>query len=118
MHEVIQTETHEKTGWRTVCALEDLPLGGVHAARCGDIVVALIRGAGEEIFALENTCPHRGGPLAGGQLVNGELACPWHRFRFDPGTGRATMPTLHPPAQTIPVRLVGSDVQVFLPTEL
>jgi nitrite reductase/ring-hydroxylating ferredoxin subunit len=115
---MVQTATNEQTGWQRACAFEDVPVGSVRAVRCGATVVALVRGANDEVFALGNTCPHRGGPLAGGKLVNGELACPWHGFRFDPATGQATMPTLHPPAQTIPVRRVGVDVHVFLPTAL
>jgi nitrite reductase/ring-hydroxylating ferredoxin subunit len=118
VHEVVQTPTNEQTGWQRACAFEDVPAGGVRAVRCGATVVALIRGANGEVFALENTCPHRGGPLAGGRLVDGELACPWHGFRFDPATGQATMPTLHPPAHTIPVRRVGDDVQILLPPPL
>ncbi len=118
MHEMVQTQTNEQTGWRTVCAFEDLPVGGVRAVRCDDTVLAVVRAADDQVYALENICPHRGGPLAGGKLVNGELACPWHGFRFDPATGRATMPTLHPPARCIPVRRSGGDVQVFVKTEL
>lgn len=112
------THVEEMTAWRTVCAFDELPVGGVCAVRCGTKVVAVVRDKDDGVFALENTCPHRGGPLAGGKLVNGELACPWHSFRFDPATGCATMPTLHPPAQTIPVRRVGNDVQLRLPLDV
>jgi nitrite reductase/ring-hydroxylating ferredoxin subunit len=115
---MVQTAANEQTGWQRACAIEDVPLGGVRAVRCGATVVALVRGSNDEVYALENTCPHRGGPLAGGKLVNGELACPWHGFRFDPATGQATMPTLHPAARTIPVRRVDDDVHVLVPTEL
>jgi nitrite reductase/ring-hydroxylating ferredoxin subunit len=118
IEELIQTETDERTGWRTVCTFDDLSLGVVRAVRCGNMVVAIVRDVDGRVFALENTCPHRGGPLAGGKLVNGELACPWHGFRFDPATGCATMPKLHPPARTVPVRRVGNDVQLCLPLDV
>lgn len=32
-------------------------------------------------------CPHMGGPLDQGRIANGEVICPWHRYRFDLGTG-------------------------------
>ncbi|MBV9325285.1 MAG: Rieske (2Fe-2S) protein [Chloroflexi bacterium] len=111
---MVQTDTNTGTEWRTVCALADLPVGRVHAIRCGATIVALVRGADDQVFALENTCPHRGGPLAGGKLVAGEIACPWHGFRFDPRTGAATVPTPHAPATSIPVRIAGEDVQVLV----
>src|ERR1700677_2945171 len=39
------------------------------------------------IRALDNECPHRGGPLAEGMIEEGKLICPWHAWAFDPATG-------------------------------
>ena len=98
----------------TVARLAELKPDSVHAVRCqGGSVLALVC-LGGQLYALENTCPHRGGPLAGGKLVAGELACPWHGFRFDPRTGAATVPTPHPPATSVLVRIAGEDVQVLM----
>jgi nitrite reductase/ring-hydroxylating ferredoxin subunit len=102
------------THWVTVATVAELPADAVTAVRCEGRVVALVN-AGGSISALENTCPHRGGPLAGGRLVAGELACPWHGFRFDPRTGAATMPTPHPAAGVLPVRIVDGEVLIGLP---
>jgi nitrite reductase (NADH) small subunit len=38
-------------------------------------------------FALDNTCPHRGGPLAEGDVIANEIVCPWHLWGFDVATG-------------------------------
>jgi len=38
-------------------------------------------------FALDNTCPHRGGPLAEGDVIGNEIVCPWHLWGFDVATG-------------------------------
>ena len=38
-------------------------------------------------FALDNTCPHRGGPLAEGDIIANEIVCPWHLWGFDVATG-------------------------------
>lgn len=107
--------SHDPDGarWVTVARVYELPPDSVRAVRCDGTVLALVNSRGQ-VSALENTCPHRGGPLAGGRLVDGDLACPWHGFRFDPRTGAATMPTPHLPASCIPVRIVGDDVQVYL----
>lgn len=38
-------------------------------------------------FSTDNTCPHRGGPLAQGDLIGNEINCPWHFWGFDLATG-------------------------------
>jgi nitrite reductase (NADH) small subunit len=38
-------------------------------------------------YAIDNTCPHRGGPLANGDLDGAVVACPWHAWRWDVRTG-------------------------------
>jgi nitrite reductase (NADH) small subunit len=39
--------------------------------------------------AIDNICPHRGGPLAEGMLEDGKVLCPWHAWAFDLKTGVA-----------------------------
>ncbi len=48
--------------------------------------LAVFRHQGE-FFALDETCPHRGGPLHEGMVQEGVLACPWHLWQFDLKTG-------------------------------
>ena len=40
-----------------------------------------------EICAMDNVCPHWGGPLGQGRIEDGKLVCPWHGWTFDPKTG-------------------------------
>ncbi len=49
--------------------------------------VALTRCAGR-LGALENRCPHQGGPVGEGSIENGWLRCPWHGYDYDPTTGK------------------------------
>jgi pyruvate oxidase len=42
---------------------------------------------GGRLGALENKCPHRGGPLGEGSIEKGLLRCPWHGYDYDPLTG-------------------------------
>jgi nitrite reductase (NADH) small subunit len=41
-------------------------------------------------YAIDNTCPHRGGPLGDGDLEGAVVACPWHAWRWDVRTGANT----------------------------
>ena len=43
--------------------------------------------AGGELRALSGVCPHEGGPLGQGNLVQGILVCPWHMWEFDSASG-------------------------------
>jgi NAD(P)H-dependent nitrite reductase small subunit len=42
-------------------------------------------------FAIENSCPHRGGPIADGELEGEIISCPWHAWPFDLATGKCTI---------------------------
>jgi len=42
-----------------------------------------------KISALNNKCPHQGGPLGEGSIENGLLRCPWHGWDYHPCTGKA-----------------------------
>ena len=43
-----------------------------------------------EIHAMDNICPHHGGPLVEGQLAGSVVACPWHAWTFDVTSGKCT----------------------------
>ena len=62
------------------------------------------------IRALDNECPHRGGPLAEGMIEAGKLVCPWHAWAFDPATG-ATENSQERVA-VYPVTIAGEEVFV------
>jgi nitrite reductase/ring-hydroxylating ferredoxin subunit/uncharacterized membrane protein len=57
-------------------------------AKLGINTLVLVR-SGETIHALHDTCAHAGGPLSGGQIVDGCIECPWHQSRFELATGHA-----------------------------
>ena len=66
---------------------DDLPEEGrVHSVVVDGRSVALSR-CGDRIGALENRCPHQGGPLGEGSIEKGWLRCPWHGYDYDPITG-------------------------------
>ena len=55
-----------------------------------DGTVMTIARAGGKVFAFQEFCTHRFGPLSEGRLTDGEIECPWHRSRFDVKTGEVT----------------------------
>src|SRR5688572_7012037 len=55
-----------------------VPVNGGH--------VAVFR-LGDEFFALDNMCLHRGGPLCDGEITNGVVTCPWHFWSYEIKTG-------------------------------
>ncbi|GKZ12391.1 MULTISPECIES: Rieske (2Fe-2S) protein [Haladaptatus] len=48
--------------------------------------IAVFR-SGDEFYAVENKCPHQGGPLSDGKVEETSVFCPWHGFEFDLTTG-------------------------------
>jgi nitrite reductase (NADH) small subunit len=69
-----------------VARIADLPIGRSKSIRVGDQTVALYHTA-NGFFASDDRCPHRGGPLAQGDLIGDEIVCPWHLWGFNLETG-------------------------------
>jgi len=77
--------------WHKVAELDELPDGRVKSVAVGEKTVALTHFKGE-YAAMDNKCPHQGGPLGEGSIETGIdgkcwLRCPWHGWDFDPLTG-------------------------------
>lgn len=69
-----------------VAKASELPVGRMKAVTVGERTIALYHTA-SGFYATDNTCPHRGGPLAEGDLIGDEITCPWHLWGFDVATG-------------------------------
>ena len=69
-----------------VGSASELRVGSVRAVHVRGRRLALYRTA-KGFFASDNVCPHRGGPLAEGDLIDNEIVCPWHLWSFDVETG-------------------------------
>jgi nitrite reductase/ring-hydroxylating ferredoxin subunit len=66
---------------------DEIPPGGSKVVQVRNLAVAIFNVAGT-FYAVENTCPHQGGPLGEGYLEeNGVISCPWHGWTFDLRTG-------------------------------
>lgn len=98
-----------------VATRADLPIGASHAVRVGDTSLALFNVNGS-LYAIDNICPHAGGPLARGTLSGPDgaiVVCPLHGWRFDVRTGQS--PHLRGEhLRTFPVRVVEDTIEVGL----
>lgn len=74
------------TDFIEIAATAEVPMGRAKAFNAGGKIIALYHTA-NGFFATDNSCPHRGGPLAEGDLLGGEIVCPWHFWAFDVTTG-------------------------------
>jgi nitrite reductase/ring-hydroxylating ferredoxin subunit len=73
-----------------VASVADIPAGEARAYIVGDREVAVFNVDGT-YHAIENGCPHQGGPLAEGFLEGTIVTCPWHAWCFDVTDGKMTM---------------------------
>ncbi len=109
--------TSPNTQWFRVAALDELPEGRVKTVVAGHKSIALTH-HNDQYGALDNRCPHQGGPLGEGSIENGLLRCPWHGWDYCPLTGQ-------PPGdldvddalETFPVEVRDDGIYIGLATE-
>lgn len=74
--------------WHRVLDADDLPEGRVTTVTVGRRSLAVSHHEGR-YGAIDNRCPHQGGPLGEGSIEKGWLRCPWHGGDYHPCTGHA-----------------------------
>ncbi len=108
-------EGREPRVWMKVLGPDELPEGRVASVTCANRTLCMTHHEGK-YAALDNRCPHQGGPLGEGSIEKGWLRCPWHGWDFDPLTGK-------PPGgfddgvETFEVEVRGDGVYVCLDAE-
>jgi nitrite reductase (NADH) small subunit len=104
-----------KTDWRTVDLglVEFLPLGEGRVYVVNDLTIAVFRQRDGGLYATDNACPHRGGPLADGIVGAGKIICPLHAWKFELESGRCLAENVT--IRTYPVREVNGHILLDLP---
>ncbi|CAN5119327.1 nitrite reductase small subunit NirD [soil metagenome] len=113
----MSTAAQVDLGWVDVCALDDLPVLGARVVeRAADAVtgarkagIAIFRNTDDEVFALEDRCPHKGGPLSQGIVFGRKVACPLHNWTIGLVDGEAAAPD-HGCTRHYAVRIDGGRV--------
>ena len=78
--------------WREAAKKSDIGEGKSQLVEFDGKVIALFNHKGK-FYAVDNKCPHRGGPLVQGHVEDGKVTCPWHAWQFELKTGACdTMP--------------------------
>ncbi len=75
--------------WIDIASLEDIPQRGARVVKTSRGCVAVFRTAEDEVFALNNACPHKAGPLAEGIVHGKSVTCPLHNWVISLETGTA-----------------------------
>jgi 3-phenylpropionate/trans-cinnamate dioxygenase ferredoxin component len=95
-----------------VASVRDVPDGNGIVVDIAGKRLAVFRSSGE-FFTLDETCPHRGGPLHEGVVQKGVVACPWHMWQFDLRNGCSPINPLSK-VRTYRTWIEGDDVFVEL----
>jgi nitrite reductase/ring-hydroxylating ferredoxin subunit len=92
-----------------IASITEIPPGGAKAFIVGGREIAVFH-VGGHFYAIDNSCPHQGGPLAEGWLDGCLVTCPWHAWCFDVTTGKMTLG--FSTVETFEVQVVGSTISV------
>jgi len=101
--------------WVRVTPIENIPLREGRSVQIAGRDIAIFN-LGDRFLALENKCPHRGGPLADGIVSGGNVVCPLHAWKVDLTTGEvANRPDNPPCVETFLARVESGVVSLEIP---
>ena len=96
--------------YSAVCREDEIPPGATHLVHLDGREIGLFH-VGGEIYAMENTCLHAGGPLHEGTIEGTTVTCAWHQWQFDLRDGSCSLnPCVS--LQTYDVRVRGGSVEI------
>ena len=99
-----------RSTWVRIAYCRDIPLREGRAVKVGNREIAIFN-LGERFLAVENRCPHKGGPLADGIVSGSTVVCPLHAWKMSLETGEGTGgPSASSCVATFPVRVEGGTV--------
>ncbi len=80
------------TQWFEIGHIDDIPMLGARVVRTPRGDIAVFRNADNKIFAIDDRCPHRGGPLSQGIVHGSRVTCPLHNWVIELADGKAVAP--------------------------
>lgn len=75
--------------WRLIGRIEDIPRQGARCVKNGEMTIAVFRTSDDRVFAMEDRCPHKNGPLSQGIVHDGCVTCPLHNMVISLESGEA-----------------------------
>ena len=80
------------TQWIDIADLDEIPRLGARVIKTDTMDIAVFRTRDDQVFALRDACPHRGGPLSQGIVHGATVTCPLHNWKIDLSSGEALGP--------------------------
>lgn len=77
------------SNWIEIGRLDDIPRRGARCVNTPIGRIAVFRTADDDVFAIEDRCPHQDGPLSQGIVHGAQVTCPLHNWVFSLETGLA-----------------------------
>jgi nitrite reductase (NADH) small subunit len=102
--------------WIAVGKLDDIPRRGARRIHTPQGVIAIFRTSDDRLFAVEDSCPHRQGPISQGIVHDTSVTCPLHGWVIDLELASARAPDKGC-LRRFDVRLTGDEVCLSLPVE-
>lgn len=99
--------------WIAIGRLSDIPQRGARCLDTPDGKIAVFRTADDRVFAIEDHCPHKGGPLSQGIVHGASVTCPLHNWVISLETGKAQGAD-QGCVRTIPIRCEGETLLIAL----
>lgn len=100
--------------WIRVTKTENVPLREGRSVRIGDHEIAIFN-LGDRFAAIDNDCPHRGGPMCDGIVSGSTVVCPLHGWKISLDSGVVLRPEVCVRVETYPVQVIDGTVVVQLP---
>ncbi len=102
--------------WTELLKVDDIPQLGARVLRTDTMDIAVFRTAQDEIFALQDKCPHKGGPLSQGIVHDNTVTCPLHNWKIDLNSGEALAPDVGC-SHRFPIKVENGVVYIQLAVE-
>jgi len=99
--------------WMPIGTLHDIPRQGARCVKNGDTTIAVFRTHDDRVFAMEDKCPHKNGPLSQGIVHDNCVTCPLHNWVINLETGLAQGADAGQ-TSTFPVKLEGEMIYLSL----
>jgi len=99
--------------WFDIGTIDDIPLRGARCVKTPQGEIGVFRTHDGRIFAIENHCPHKGGPLTQGIVHGAAVTCPLHNWVFSLETGKA-LGADEGEVKTIPVKVDDGRISLAL----
>ena len=95
--------------WKMICKIGDIPQLGSRVVTSAKGDIAVFRTSSDEVFALRDKCPHKGGPLSQGLVHDRQVTCPLHGWKLHLEDGEVVAPDVGC-ARRYPIRVDGDCV--------